>query len=509
MRIRTISPRSRVSGGVAQGSRITAQFEGASTGYRMGKKGLGSGHINGEMSRSLSALRQRSLNAVRNHAYAKTAATTHVDNMVGCGIVAKWPDPVMQALWDVWIKRCDADGLDNLYALQALVARECFVSGESLTRRRFRSPQQSKGVVPLRLQVISTRQLDEAYSDPLNNILQSIQFNGFGERVAYHLMPTAAGSGFASLNRIRIPAADVAHVFERLEAGQVRGVPELSAILVRLYELDEMQDAILSRAKVSALFGGFIQRKPGKGGVLPTESNVVAQAGSDEGDIGDKVGETEEGSSIESIRIGGLHYLDEDESIEFPDLPDIGANHVVWLKTELRASAKAVGLTYEQLTGDLEGVSLSAIRAGLLDFRRRIERLQWNLMIARWCEQVAMWFAEAAVMSGMASLADFWENPYPHLPKWIPPKFEEVDRLKSAMADLIEMRSGTETRRDKVAAPGNDIDEVDAQLKREQESELVLDSNPAKTDGSGALQTLLSAMLSEDEDAPLTKDKTQ
>ncbi len=236
---------------------------------------------------------------------------------------------------------------------------------------------------------------------------------------------------------------------------------------------------------------------------------MVAQAGSDEGDIGDKVGETEEGSSIESIRIGGLHYLDEDESIEFPDLPDIGANHVVWLKTELRASAKAVGLTYEQLTGDLEGVSLSAIRAGLLDFRRRIERLQWNLLIARWCEQVAMWFAEAAVMSGMASLADFWENPYPHLPNWIPPKFEEVDRLKSAMADLIEMRSGTETRRDKVAARGNDIDEVDAQLKREQESELVLDSNPAKTDGSGALQTLLSAMLSEDEDAPLTKDKTQ
>lgn len=505
MRIRTISPRSRVNGGVSPGSRISAQFEGASTGYRMGNKGLGSGHINGEMSRSLSALRQRSLNAVRNHAYAKTAANTFVDNMVGYGIVAKWPSDELQALWDVWIKLCDADGLDNLYALQALVARECFVSGESLTRRRFRSPQQSKGVVPLRLQVISARQLDEGFSNPLNNILQGIQFNGFGERVFYHLQPTAAGSSFASLNRIRVPAADVAHVFERLEAGQVRGVPELSAILVRLYELDEMQDAILSRAKVSALFGGFIKRSTGKGGPLPTESNIIDQAG----DIGDKVGETEEGSSIESIRIGGLHYLDDDEDIEFPDLPDIGANHVVWLKTELRASAKSVGLTYEQLTGDLEGVSLSAIRAGLLDFRRRIERLQWNLMVARWCEQVAMWFVEAAVMSGMVNLPDFWDNPYVHLPSWIPPKFEEVDRLKSSMADLIEMRSGLETRRDKVAARGNDIDEIDAQLQREQASDLVLDSNPAKTDGAGAFQTLATTLMAEDEDAPLIKDKTQ
>lgn len=506
MELRSISPRSRVSGGVSGGSRIKAQFEGASTGYRMGKKGLGSGHINGETGRSLSVLRQRSLNAVRNHAYAKTAAGTHVDNMVGCGIVAKWPDPAMQALWEVWIKRCDADGLDNLYALQALVARESFVSGESLTRRRFRTRQQSKGVVPLRLQVISARQLDEGYSDPLNNLLQGIQFNGVGERAFYHITPTAAGSGFASLNRIRVPAADVAHVFERLEAGQVRGVPELSAILVRLYELDEMQDAILSRAKVSALFGGFISRKPGKGPPLPSESNSVA---SGEGDLGEAVGETEDGEPIEAIRAGGLHYLDDDEAIDFPDLPDIGANHVVWLKTELRASAKAVGLTYEQLTGDLEGVSFSAIRAGLLDFRRRIERLQWNLMIARWCEQVAMWFAEAAVMSGMADLADFWDNPYPHLPTWIPPKFEEVDRLKAAMADHLEMRDGTDTRQNKVAQRGYDLDEVDAQLAREQQSDLVLDSNPAKTDGSGAFQTLVSAMLSEDEDAPLIKDKTK
>lgn len=70
------------------------------------------------------------------------------------------------------------------------------------------------------------------------------------------------------------------HLFERWEAGQVRGVPELTAVLVRLYELDEMQDSILLRAKTAALFGGFIYRESGSGGDLPQESNSV------DGDMG-------------------------------------------------------------------------------------------------------------------------------------------------------------------------------------------------------------------------------
>lgn len=456
-----------------------AQFEGASIAPRMGMKGLGHGNISGELSRSLTKLRQRSLNAIRNHAYAKTASNTFVDNLIGVGITAKWNHPELQKLWDVWIKECDADGLDNLYGLQALLAREVFSGGESLTRRRLRPLGLRRDLVPLRLQLVSARQLDETYNDQANDIVSGIQFNRHGERAFYHLNLTT-DSISALFGRVRIPAGDVCHVFERWEAGQVRGVPELSAVLIRLYEIDEMQDAALVRAKVAALFGGFVQRESPASGI-PTEGNQ----------FGEEIGQDEEGAPIERIKSGALHYLDEGEKIIFPNLPDVGDNYIKWLKTELRAVAKAVGLTYEQLTGDLEGVNYSSIRAGLLEFRRRIERLQWNLVISRWCNQVAIWFAETAVMAGMVNIPNYWESPSQYLPEWIPPKFEAVDRLKEVTADLIEMRSGLESRKNKVAERGYDIDKIDAQLAIEQASDLVLDSNPAKTDKTGALQAVL------------------
>jgi len=491
----------RVVQGLSHGARIKAQFEGAGHSHRMGQKGMGTAHINGELGRSLSALRRRSINAVRNHAYAKTACNTHTDNLIGTGITAKWNNPELQKLWDAWCKACDADGLDNLAGLQTLIAREHFNAGESLIRRRWRAKADSPGIVPLRLQVIPTSQLDENHNDDINNIVCGIQHNRSGERTFFHLNPTASAS--SPLYKIRVPAADMIHLFERWEAGQVRGVPELTAVLVRLYELDEMQDSILLRAKTAALFGGFIYRDNGAGGDLPQESNSV------DGDMGEAVGTSDDGTVIEKIVAGGLHYLDENERILFPDMPDVGANYVQWLKTELRAVAKAVGLTYEQLTGDLEGVSYSSIRAGLLEFKRRILRLQWNLYIPRLCERVSTWFVETAVLSGMVSLPDYWENPHAYAPEWIPPKFEAVDRLKETMADVMEIRAGLETRSDKLAERGNNIERTDAQLQREQASELVLDSNPAKTDGAGALQKMIELAAALDEEAPQPKEKAR
>jgi capsid protein len=41
------------------------------------------------------------------------------------------------------------------------------------------------------------------------------------------------------------------------------------------------------------------------------------------------------------------------------------------MRQQLRAIAMGMGITYEQLTGDLTNVNYSSIRAGLIEFRRR------------------------------------------------------------------------------------------------------------------------------------------
>ena len=56
----------------------------------------------------------------------------------------------------------------------------------------------------------------------------------------------------------RFPAADCLHLFKPLAAGQLRGITWLAPVLLRLHELDQFEDAALVKAKVAALFTGFI-----------------------------------------------------------------------------------------------------------------------------------------------------------------------------------------------------------------------------------------------------------
>lgn len=475
-------PRIKVSAGVDVNKAVKALFEGASTGYRLGKKGLSAGPINADLPKALQKLRKRTIHMVRNNPYATAAVESYVANLVGNGMVAKWANPRLQQLWDLWVNHCDADGIDNFYALQGLAARTQYQMGEALTRRRIRQSGRHPELVPLKLQLLHPDQLDEHHSDPNQNIYQGIQLNRVGERTHYHIWPSLAGEqAIFYRQRVRVPAGDMLHLYRRLEPGQLRGLPELTPILARLYEIDELQDATLVKAKTAALFAWIVKRNS-KSTDLPQERNTI---GHDQGESSD------DGVPITEVRAGGVHYLDDDEEVQFSEPDGIGEYYVPFLKSELRASAKAAGLTYDQLTGDLEGVSYNSLRAALIEFRRRIEMLQCHLLIARWCHPVARWFAETAVLAGLVELPDFWTRTDQYLPIWRTPKWEWVDPLKDIMADILEVRAGFMTREDKVAERQGELADVDRQLAKEQGSDLVLDSDPSKTNKEGKLQELV------------------
>jgi capsid protein len=55
---------------------------------------------------------------------------------------------------------------------------------------------------------------------------------------------------------------------------------------------------------------------------------------------------------------------------------------------QFRAVAAAMGITYEQLTGDLTQVNYSSIRAGLLEFRRRCEAIQHGVIVHQLCRPI-------------------------------------------------------------------------------------------------------------------------
>ena len=143
-------------------------------------------------------------------------------------------------------------------------------------------------------------------------------------------------------------------------------------------------------------------------------------------------------------------------------------------------------MPYELLTGDLSQVNYSSIRAGLVEFRRMIDAVQWQLFIPMLCAPVWRWFTEAAWAAG--------QIPSPMVPvEWSPPKFEAVDPQKDAMANLLSIRSGTMTLAEVIAKQGRNPDAVLAEIAATNAKldalGLVLDSDPRRVTKTGSAQT--------------------
>lgn len=476
---------------------VRAYYEGGSHRRRMAGKGTAVTGPNGPIENSLTTLQARSHHAIRNNPYAASAREKYVSNLVGTGIKPQWGDPKIQALWDEWVEESDADGIDNFYGQQALAAGAQFEAGEVLGRFRYR--RTSDGLsVPLQLQVIEAEHLDPTFSQAFDGrlIKMGIEFNAIGQRSAYHLWRYHPHENLTrSINtRVPVPADSVVHMYRRTRPGQLRGVPELTAVIVRLYEIDEMQDATLARQKLAQLFGAFVKRK------------TTGDLEDDRPNFGRLVGPPEEREQFEEFTPGGIHYLEDDEEVAFSTPPDIQGQYTEWLRSELLAVGAGAGLTYEQMTGDLKGVNYSSIRAGLLEFRRRAEMLQAHLIVHQWCRRIAAKWLDVAVTSGALAIPGYWQKRKQLLAiDWIAPKWSWVDPLKEVSADLLEVRAGFAPRSEKAGERGWSLQQLDDEIEAGNQSAddraLVFDSDPRRTAKNGGLQKALEALAAtEDEE---------
>jgi len=164
-------------------------------------------------------------------------------------------------------------------------------------------------------------------------------------------------SGVADMETVRVPASEIIHLFRPLRPGQIRGEPWLSRALVKLNELDQYDDAELVRKKTAAMFAGFITRQS-------PEDNLMGEGEADAS-----------GVALAGLEPGTLQFPEPGEDVKFSDPADVGGSYSEFLRTQFRAVAAAISVTYEQLTGDLTGVNYSSIPAGLLEFRRRSETI--------------------------------------------------------------------------------------------------------------------------------------
>lgn len=344
---------------------------------------------------NLPLMRHRARDAIRNDPWAKTAIARLVSNAIGTGIQAhpRHPDAdvrrAQKQLWDDSSSELDPNGDHDLYGLQTLAARAFFSDGEVLVRRRLRPPNAGLAV-PMQIQLFEGDMLPVSKNEPIpgGEIINGVEFNEDGERVAYHLLRRHPGeyNRFAgdAVQTVRVPADEIAHVFHALRPGQVRGVPELSTVLLRLHSLDNFDDAVLFRQEVSNLFAGFIVKPQAEVGPL---GDPVSGAPIDF--------DVDGFSPVVSLEPGAMQELAPGEDVRFATPPGAGADYAPFMRQQLMAAAASVGMPYEVLTGDLRDVSDRVLRVLLNEFRRSIEQLQQNVFIHQFCRRIWCWWVDA------------------------------------------------------------------------------------------------------------------
>jgi lambda family phage portal protein len=428
------------------------------------------------MSATGAVLRSRARDALRNNPHANAACESFVANLIGTGIkpsslLSDEPDlrdDLMQ-LWLDWTDQADADGIADFYGMQTIVARSMFEAGECFIRYRPRKVDDGYPV-PLQIQLLESEMCPYWFNMQAPNgnwIMNGIELDLLGKRAAYWFYPVHPGDMpielTGTLYPVRIPASEVLHIFKCTRPGQMRGVPLITPALVRMFLLDQYDDAELERKRIAAMFAGFI--------TTPTPEDVLPIDGMDTSAPQENIG-------LSGLEPGTMQTLLPGENIVFSEPADVGGSYEAYQYRQQLALFSAVGAPYSLCTSDLRRANYSSLRGSIVEYRRKLEQFQHNIIVYQMCMPIWRRWLDTAVLAqsieldASVSLAD--QSNYQRA-KWIPQRNDWVDPLKDRQAEKLAVDAGFKSRSDVVEAEGNDPEENDRRIAADKAREEDLD----------------------------------
>lgn len=474
---------------------VIGGFDAAQSHRRMRGFRVSRAHVNTLIAAAGDTITARARWLVRNNGYAANAVESFASNVVGDGIKpsSSIADAALkeqlQALWLAWTDDADAEGLTDFYGLQRRAAREVFLSGEVFVRIRPRRAEDGL-IVPLQLQMLPSEMLPLDMNRALPGaglIRQGIEFDPIGRRIAYHFLRRHPGDltdpGLAG-ETVRIPATEVVHVLDPVEAGQLRGVSRFAAAIVKLFTLDLYDDAELERKKIAAMFAMFITSPAPETALEPAEEDL-------------------------EVEPGQVVRLDPGEDVSTPATPDSGSTYEPFQYRTLLQIGAALGVPYGYLTGDTAKGNFSNTRIALVDFRRRISAFQHSVMVFQLCRAVWSRWMDVAVLSGALDLPGYdSQRPQYQACAWLPTKWDWVDPMKDASAEILQIEAGLKSRTQALSERGFDAEQVDREIaaERKREQALGLDfrrpGSPAKGPGEGGAEDAAQDAVEDEGDDP-------
>lgn len=441
--------------------------------------------IDDELRNDLDRLRRRSRDLAKNNEYMGKFLRMVRNNVIGQGMTLQ-SRPMDGATPDVlagaaierhlgeWAKpkNCDAAGRSGLWTMMRAACDAAARDGEILLRLR-----PGLGAYGLRLQLLDVERLDTTYNEASiagrNAVIMGVEVDADHRPVAYHLLrqrPGALTGTELRGQRDRVPADEIIHAFVPLEPEQTRGVPWAHAAMRRLNDLGGYREAAVIAARIGAAKMGFF---------TSPEADTLPSDGKDA-----------EGVPYTTAEPGQFGVLPPGVNFQTFDPSYPHEQFGEFTKATLRGIASGLGVAYNSLSNDLEGVNFSSIRSGVLE-----ERDEWMVLQEWFIEQVLdpifdQWLRLALAAGAITQISSKGSSALPLAKKekfaahiWMPRRWGWVDPLKDVQATVLAIENDLTTATDAAARAGVDIEDVF--ITKQREEELRAQYGIAKPQGKG------------------------
>jgi lambda family phage portal protein len=374
-----------------------------------------------------------------------------VKNFRGDGLAESLNNQIKEE-WHKWCARgiCTVDGKQSFDELERLIARTAAMDGEYLVILKV-TDANPWGFT---LQRMDMDQLDHTFfmekTQRGTEIRMGVEVDQFQRPVAYHIWNRHPNEWSARpSDRVRVPAEMVSHGYRLDSATQTRGVPWMAPAMFQMNMLRGYLEAEVTAARVAACQMGIIVPKQGGGEYTAENRN-------------------EDGTIEMEATPGGFLTLQGDQDFkEFkPEHPS--GVFAPFVKEVKRGIAASLGVSYNSLAEDLEGVNFSSIRAGLLN-ERDMWRVRQKWMIESFHRPVFTKWLECAVLSGRVNLGVRDLETVASQCVWHPRGWPWVDPLKDGQSNALDVQNGFDTRSRILGERGYDLEETLDELAYEEE----------------------------------------
>ena len=434
--------------------------------------------IDSEIRQNLGVARARCRNLAQENDYGKAFMRMIRTNVVGeygiqlknkamdppsrtfpNGLPDKFANRLVENAWYEWNRRgnCTVDRSMSGCDIQKIAIETAGRDGEILARKVRGFDNDASYAI----QMLDPEYLDHEKNEDLGNgsqIRMGVEMNKWRQPIAYWLLRRHPADNlyyadYQGSRYERVDASEIIHSYIWCRPEQSRGIPWMATSGFRLNMVGKYEEAEAVASRLAA----------SKVGLLIPDANS------------EYTGEMQGDAFLMDAEPGSIEQLPKGMGFQAIDWQHPNSSYQVFMKTCLRGVAAGLGVSYNTLANDMEGVSFSSGRLGIEDERKSWKALQ-NWFIESFINRIFEdWlFVQLQLQNIPLPFAKFSKF---NSPDWRAPRWSYINPIDEVKSKVTEVQAGFTSISRVLADRGLDRDEVFQELSEDMEAadELGLD----------------------------------